>query len=98
MAPHGGGVSALYPGLTRSKMSMRVRPGGELNNQAGEATQAMKSMVMMEPIWLGRAVVRAIGDGRHHIISHPSAKPALEAWFAEILGSFGEPADPDYVG
>lgn len=98
MAPHGVGVSALYPGLTRSKMSMRVRPGGELNNKAPEATQAIKSMVMMEPVWLGRAVVQAIGDGRHHIISHPSAKPALEAWFKEILDSFGAPADPNYKG
>lgn len=97
MAPHGVGVSALYPGLTRSKMSLAVRPGGDLNGNS-EAGEAMKSMVMMEPVWLGRAVVQAIGDGRHHIISHPSAKPALEAWFKEILDSFGEPADPDYKG
>jgi NAD(P)-dependent dehydrogenase (short-subunit alcohol dehydrogenase family) len=98
MLPHGVGVSALYPGLTRSKMSLSISPGGDLNTQSAEAREALKSMVMMDPIWLGRAVVRAIGDGRHHIISHPSAKPSLEAWFKEILDSFGEPADPDYKG
>lgn len=97
MAPHGVGVSALYPGLTRSKMSMAVRPGGDLNKNEA-ASLAMKSMVMMEPVWLGRAVVKAIGDGRHHIISHPGSRPNVAAWFGEILDSFGEPADPDYKG
>ena len=97
MAPHGVGVSALYPGLTRSKMSMAARPGGDLNKNSANA-QAMKSMVMMEPIWLGRAVVKAIGDGTQHIISHPGSKPIVEAWFNELLASFREPAEPGYQG
>jgi NAD(P)-dependent dehydrogenase (short-subunit alcohol dehydrogenase family) len=97
LAPHGVGVSALYPGLTRSKMSLAVQPGGELFEDPKMAAM-LKSMVMMEPVWLGRAVVKAIQDGTQHIISHPSAKPNVEAWFSEILASFGEPAEPGYRG
>jgi NAD(P)-dependent dehydrogenase (short-subunit alcohol dehydrogenase family) len=89
MAPHGVGVSAVYPGLTRSHMSTDI-------NKAH--AEHMKSMQMMEPVWLGRAVVRGIEANTPHIITHPASKPALEAWFGEILGSFGEAAQPDYVG
>ncbi|MGE3692730.1 MAG: SDR family oxidoreductase [Novosphingobium sp.] len=89
MAPHGVGVSAVYPGLTRSHMSMDIAKRDEPH---------MRSMEMMEPVWLGRAVVRAIETNQPHIITHPGAKPALEAWFGEILDAFGEPAQPGYRG
>lgn len=89
MAPHGVGVSAVYPGLTRSGMSTEISKANESH---------MKSMQMMEPVWLGRAVARAIENNEPHIITHPSAKPALEAWQAEILGAFGQPAQPGYRG
>jgi NAD(P)-dependent dehydrogenase (short-subunit alcohol dehydrogenase family) len=89
MAPHGVGVSAVYPGLTRSGMSMDISKANEPH---------MKSMQMMEPVWLGRAVVRAIENNEPHVITHPGSKPALEAWQNEILGAFGEPAQPGYQG
>jgi NAD(P)-dependent dehydrogenase (short-subunit alcohol dehydrogenase family) len=89
MAPHGVGVSAVYPGLTRSGMSMDISKAHEAH---------MQSMQMMEPVWLGRAVARAIEANAPHIITHPGAKPALEAWQEEILAAFGEPAQPGYQG
>ncbi len=89
MAPHGVGVSAVYPGLTRSYMSMDISKANEAH---------MQSMQMMEPVWLGRAVVRAIENNEPHIITHPSSKTSLEAWQAEILSAFGEPAQPGYQG
>jgi NAD(P)-dependent dehydrogenase (short-subunit alcohol dehydrogenase family) len=89
MAPHGVGVTAVYPGLTRSGMSLDISKANEPH---------MKSMQMMEPVWLGRAVVRAIEINEPHVITHPSAKPALEAWQSELLGAFGEPAEPGYKG
>lgn len=89
MAPHGVGVSAVYPGLTRSGMSTDISKTNEAH---------MRSMQMMEPIWLGRAVVRAIEANAPHVITHPGAKPALEAWQAEIIAAFGEPAQPGYQG
>lgn len=89
MTPHGVGVTAVYPGLTRSHMSMDISKRHEAH---------MQSMEMMEPVWLGRAVAKAIETNQAHVITHPGAKPALEAWQNEILSAFGEPAQPGYAG
>ena len=83
LAPHGVGVSILYPGLTRSRMS---------EAQLGQLDPAST----MEPVWLGRAVARAIEDGRLHVISHPNLKPALERRLGVLLDDFGEPAQPGF--
>lgn len=92
LAPHGVGVSILYPGLTRSRMSEGQQPG--LDPQTAEAIRSR----MMQPIWLGRAVARAVETNQLHIITHPGHKPQLEARFAAILAAHGEPAEPGYVG
>lgn len=88
MAPHGVGVSTLFPGLTRSRMS-------EGDMESGDIPQALKD-AMMEPIWLGRAVVRAIENNEPYIISHPGYRPMLEARCKDLLAAFGEPAQPGY--
>ncbi|MBU6267132.1 MAG: SDR family oxidoreductase [Sphingomonadales bacterium] len=85
LAPHGVGVSILYPGLTRSRMS---------DEQVGK----ISSMVPMEAVWLGRAVCRAIEDNRLHVISHPDMKPVVERRIDVLFGDFGEPAEPGYKG
>lgn len=90
MAPHGVGVSTLFPGLTRSRMS-------EGDMEAGDIPQELKD-AMMEPVWLGRAVVRAIENNEPYIISHPGYRPMLEARCQELLAAFGEPAQPGYTG
>jgi NAD(P)-dependent dehydrogenase (short-subunit alcohol dehydrogenase family) len=88
LAPHGIGVSAIYPGLTRSKMSL----GSTIAKEAAGIRSTM-----MEPIWLGRAVVAAIRNGTPHIISHPAHKNVVEQRHAELLACFGEPAEPGFV-
>jgi short-subunit dehydrogenase len=90
LAPFGVGVSILYPGLTRSRMSESQLPG--LDTAAREALSAR----MMEPIWLGRAVVRAVEGNQLHIISHPGHLPALEARIEALYAAFGAPAQPGY--
>lgn len=90
MAPHGVGVSTLFPGLTRSRMS-------EGDMEAGDIPQELKDS-MMEPVWLGRAVVRAIESDEPYIISHPGYRPMLEARCQELLAAFGDPAQPGYSG
>ena len=92
LEPFGVGVSILYPGLTRSRMSEGQMP--ELPEAAKQALAAR----MMEPVWLGRAVVRAVETGQLHINSHVDHKPALEARLNVLLDSFGEPAQPEYGG
>jgi len=90
LAPAGVGVSILYPGLTRSRMSV-----GQVPDMPEERRAALEAQ-MMEPVWLGRAVVRAVEENRLHIITHPDTKPGLEARTAVLLDAFGEPAQPGY--
>jgi NAD(P)-dependent dehydrogenase (short-subunit alcohol dehydrogenase family) len=92
LAPFGVGVSILYPGLTRSRMS---------DAQMDDLPQEIKDAIagkMMEPIWLGRAVVRAVEENRLHIITHPDHLPMLKARMEALYADFGEPAQPDFVG
>lgn len=90
LAPFGVGVSILYPGLTRSRMSEGQVPG-----LAPEALEALKAR-MMEPLWLGRAVVRAVENNDLHIVTHPDLLGALRTRVDALYAAFGEPAQPDY--
>ena len=91
LEPFGVGVSILYPGLTRSRMSE-----GQVPNLSPEARQALEAR-MMEPIWLGRAVARAIEGNQLHIITHPDVMPVLKARIDALFAAYGEPAQPGYV-
>jgi NAD(P)-dependent dehydrogenase (short-subunit alcohol dehydrogenase family) len=91
LAPSGVGVSILFPGLTRSRMSLGDAGAGFIPRETIEAG-------MMEPIWLGRAVVKAIEENNLYIITHPEHRAVIEQRFRNILAAFGEPAQPGYVG
>lgn len=91
LAPFGVGVSILYPGLTRSRMSESQAPG--LSPEAREALSAR----MMEPIWLGRAVTRAVEENQLHIITHPEVLGALKDRVEMLYAAYGEPAQPGYA-
>lgn len=92
LAPFDVGVSILYPGFTRSRMSEGQVPG-----LSPDATKALAAR-MMEPVWLGRAVVRAVENNELHIITHPDHRPSLEARIDALYAAFGEPAQPGYSG
>lgn len=92
LEPFGVGVSILYPGLTRSRMSEGQVPG--LSTEAAKALAAR----MMDAIWLGRAVVRAVENNQQHIITHPEHRQALEARMDALYADFGEPAQPGFSG
>jgi hypothetical protein len=53
---------------------------------------------MMQPIWLGRAVARAVEANTLHIITHPGHRPQVAARFDGILTAHGDPAEPGYTG
>lgn len=92
LEPTGVGVSILYPGLTRSKMS---------TSQVADLPEAHRAAIaarMMEPVWLGRAVVRAVEDNRLHIITHPDHLETLQARLDQLVGAYGEPAQPGFAG
>jgi NAD(P)-dependent dehydrogenase (short-subunit alcohol dehydrogenase family) len=92
LEPHNVGVSVLFPGLTRSRMSegLKVRMGMD------DVAWAAFSANMMEPVWLGRAVVRAVEGNLPYIISHPDHGPMLERRHAAIMAAHGDPAQPGY--
>lgn len=92
LEPFGVGVSILYPGLTRSRMSE-----GQMADLPEEIRKAIDGK-MMEPIWLGRAVVRAVEENRLHIITHPDHLDALKARIDTLYSAFGEPAQPGFSG
>lgn len=90
LAPFGICVSILYPGLTRSRMSE-----GQLPDLTEEQVAALRQR-MMEPVWLGRAVVRAVESNALHIVTHPAHKPDIEARMDALYAAHGEPAQPGY--
>jgi NAD(P)-dependent dehydrogenase (short-subunit alcohol dehydrogenase family) len=92
LAPFGVGVSILYPGLTRSRMSE-----GQMHDLPDDIKAAIAGK-MMEPVWLGRAVVRAVQENQLHIITHPDHLDALKARVDALYAAFGEPAQPDFAG
>lgn len=92
LEPFGVGVSILYPGLTRSRMSE-----GQMDDLPAEIKAAIAGK-MMEPVWLGRAVVRAVEENQLHIITHPDHLDALKARVDALYAAFGDPAQPDFAG
>jgi NAD(P)-dependent dehydrogenase (short-subunit alcohol dehydrogenase family) len=93
LAPQGVGVSTLFPGLTRSRMS-ESDTVGPMSKDPELAARIRANM--MEPVWLGRAVVRAVEENQPYIITHPDAKAGFVARCDEIIAAFGEPAQPGY--
>lgn len=91
LAPFGVGVSILFPGLTRSRMSLA-------DVESGDIPAEVAQQGMMEPIWLGRAVARAVEENQLYVISHPGYRPFLEDRYSKILDAHGEPAQPNYRG
>jgi short-subunit dehydrogenase len=85
LAPRGVGVSALCPGPVQSRM-------------ACASADKLAGMKLMDPIWVGRAVVRAMAENRPIIFTHPEYLPVLETRHQMIIAAFDKPAQPGYVG
>lgn len=92
LAPFDVGVSVLFPGLTRSRMSLDPEKGAAPDIPDPKILASN----MMEPIWLGRSVVKAILANELYVISHPGHKEHLVARYKALLDSFREPSQPDY--
>ena len=93
LAADGIGVSTLFPGLTRSRMAetdVLAAVGADPERAARVRAN------MMEPVWLGRATVKAVLGNQAYIITHPDCRAALEQRHAQLLAAFGEPAQPGY--
>lgn len=83
LAPLGVGVSTLFPGLTRSRMAEQDL------DKVGAADPARAAAIranMMDPVWLGRAVVRAVENNTQYIITHPDYREGVAARFDDSGG------------
>jgi NAD(P)-dependent dehydrogenase (short-subunit alcohol dehydrogenase family) len=65
MAPHGIGVSCLFPGGTRT----RIIEAGAVDEAGRERARAMTAP-WMDPVELGGVVVEAIRENRPYILTH----------------------------
>lgn len=92
LAPEGIGVSVLCPGLTRTRiLEAPVRQDADAKPMAAEGDPDVLFNSMdgaMDPIEVGRAVVRGIRDNLPYILSHGEFHDEVRVLFDEILDAF----------
>ncbi len=84
MEPHGVGVSVLCPGLVASNLPANTMRIGGMVRDPSVATLESD----MKPDTVGEMVVRAIGDNRLYIFTHPERKVGVQQRYADILAGF----------
>ena len=92
-AGYGLGVSVLCPGLVKTRIleGHRNRPealGGSRRRVLSEVGEARLQAEGMDPLDVGRAVVRAVERNELYVLTHPGAKTTTQTRFDEILASF----------
>jgi NAD(P)-dependent dehydrogenase (short-subunit alcohol dehydrogenase family) len=92
LAPEGIGVSLLCPGLTRTRIldaPDRVDPDAKPMASEGDPDALFNSMDgAMDPIEVGRAVVRGIRENLPYILSHGEFRDEIQSLFNEIIEAF----------
>jgi NAD(P)-dependent dehydrogenase (short-subunit alcohol dehydrogenase family) len=92
LAPEGIGVSVLCPGLTRTRIldaPDRQDPGAKPMAGEGDPDALFNSMDgAMDPIEVGRAVVRGIRQNLPYILSHGEFRDEIQGLFDEIVQAF----------
>ena len=103
VAPAGIGVSVLCPGGVRSNLfasSVAVRAGvpGAAEGMATVGSEALRieQAQRMDPVFVGKMVLRAIADNAMYIIPHPEYRGHIEERHAALVAAFGESAQPGY--
>jgi NAD(P)-dependent dehydrogenase (short-subunit alcohol dehydrogenase family) len=86
LAPSNIGVSILFPGLTRSRMS-------QSDIESGDIPPEVAAKGLTDPLYLGRAVVKAIEENQLYIISHPEYRSIVELRCQRILEAHGVSAE-----
>lgn len=92
LAGTGVGVSTLFPGLTRSRMA-EASMARLVEADPERAARTMAAMI--EPVEVGRGVVRAVETNQPYIMTHAALRLPLTARSDEILAAFDEAVRPD---
>jgi NADP-dependent 3-hydroxy acid dehydrogenase YdfG len=87
LAADGVGVSTLFPGLVRSRMSLARASGAG----GGGASRAELEARMMDPLCVGEMVARAIETNAPYIVTHPEHRGQFEARCRALLDAFDAP-------
>ena len=92
LAPEGIGVSVLCPGLTLTRIQDapdRQDPDAKPMARAGDPDALFNTMEgAMDPIEVGRAVVRGIRENFPYILSHGEFRDEIQMLFNEIVEAF----------
>jgi NAD(P)-dependent dehydrogenase (short-subunit alcohol dehydrogenase family) len=92
LAPEGIGVSVLCPGLTLTRIQDapdRDDPDGKPMARTGDPDALFNTMEgAMDPIEVGRAVVRGIRENLPYILSHGEFRDEIRTLFDEIVNAF----------
>jgi NAD(P)-dependent dehydrogenase (short-subunit alcohol dehydrogenase family) len=92
LAPEGIGVSVLCPGLTRTRIMDspdRQDPGAKPMSREGDPDALVNSLEgAMDPIEVGRAVVRGIRENLPYILTHSEFRDEVRSLFDEIVEAF----------
>jgi NAD(P)-dependent dehydrogenase (short-subunit alcohol dehydrogenase family) len=92
LAPEGIGVSVLCPGLTRTRiLDAPDREDADAKPMASEGDPDVLFNSMegaMDPIDVGRAVVRGIRENLPYILSHGEFRDEIRTLFDEIVEAF----------
>ncbi len=92
LAPEGIGVSVLCPGLTRTRIldaPVREDPDAKPMASEGDPDALFNSMDgAMDPIDVGRAVVRGIRENLPYILTHSEFRDEIRSLFDEIVEAF----------
>jgi NAD(P)-dependent dehydrogenase (short-subunit alcohol dehydrogenase family) len=92
LAPEGIGVSVLCPGLTRTRIldaPEREDPNAKPMASEGDPDALFNSMDgAMDPIEVGRAVVRGIRENLPYILTHGEFRDEIQTLFDEIVNAF----------
>ena len=100
MRPLGIGVSLLCPGNTRTDIYEnweRLRAVNQGKDQIAAPPVASGVHQGMDPLAVGRRVLRAVRDDEFYIFTHPEYRRVFAARFETILAAHGESAEPGHA-
>ena len=91
LAPHGIGVSCLFPGMTRS--ALLPLPADDAEAPAGPEGDYLCALwaamrTAMDPLELGRQVVQGIRANRFHLLTHAEFLPEVAHLHRELEAAF----------
>lgn len=91
LAPAGIGVSVVCPGAVKSliwRTSRKVRGLSDITTPPQSSMGGSASPTARDPAWVGRRVLRALGEDEFYVFTHPERQQGVQERFAAIMAAF----------